>query len=221
MRLPTAEGGAEASAEGMTVRLLPSPAAEDAGLAAELADLINRVYAAAEDGLWVPGTPRTDTAEIAGHIRAGETAVAESPEGTIVGCVRIQRPDDRACEFGTLAVPLEYRGIGAGRLLVRFAEQYARDTGCDTMQLELLVPRGWTHPSKEFLTRWYGRLGYRMVRTGVIDEFYPDLAPLLATACDFVVYRKPLLRSPEDAEVVADAVPPWAYEKAEGPHDPQ
>jgi hypothetical protein len=28
------------------------------------------------------------------------------------------------------------------------------------MQLELLVPRDWRHPSKEFLKSWYGRRGY-------------------------------------------------------------
>jgi len=60
------------------------------------------------------------------------------------------------------------------------------------MQLELLVPRGWTHPTKEFLHSWYTRTGYRPVRSGTIDESYPQLAPRLATPCDFVVYHKDL-----------------------------
>jgi hypothetical protein len=60
------------------------------------------------------------------------------------------------------------------------------------MQLELLVPRGWTHPTKEFLAAWYMRIGYRVTRTGAIDEAYPALAPLLATPCDFVIYHKRL-----------------------------
>ena len=60
------------------------------------------------------------------------------------------------------------------------------------MQLEVLVPRRWSHPSKEFLTGWYTRIGYQPARTGAIDEAYPDLAPLLATPCDFVIYRKNL-----------------------------
>jgi hypothetical protein len=35
-------------------------------------------------------------------------------------------------------------------------------------------------------------MGYRIVRTGTMDEAYPELAPLLATPCDFVIYRKDL-----------------------------
>jgi hypothetical protein len=60
------------------------------------------------------------------------------------------------------------------------------------MQLEVLRPREWTHPVKEFLHAWYTRLGYRAVRTGTIDESYPHLAPRLATGCDFVIYHKNL-----------------------------
>ena len=56
----------------------------------------------------------------------------------------------------------------------------------------MLVPREWSHPSKEFLRAWYGRRGYRLVRTGLLDEAYPHLAPLLATPCDFEIHHKPL-----------------------------
>lgn len=66
------------------------------------------------------------------------------------------------------------------------------------MQLEVLVPRQWSHPSKEFLTAWYARIGYRPVRTGPLEESYPELAPLLATPCDFVIYHKSLRTLPND-----------------------
>jgi hypothetical protein len=59
----------------------------------------------------------------------------------------------------------------------------------------VLMPREWTHPVKEFLHAWYTRIGYRPVRRGTIDEHYPQLAPLLATPCDFVVYEKDLVSS--------------------------
>ena len=39
------------------------------------------------------------------------------------------------------------------------------------MRLEVLVPRTWTHPSKQFLKAWYGRRGYRLVRTTPVDMF--------------------------------------------------
>ena len=60
------------------------------------------------------------------------------------------------------------------------------------MQLELLLPRTWKHPSKEFLKAWDGRIGYRRIRTGSLDDAYPHLAPLLATTCDLAIYEKPL-----------------------------
>jgi GNAT superfamily N-acetyltransferase len=112
--------------------------------------------------------------------------------GQIVGCVRVQRLDEGTGEFGMLVADPAHRGVGVGRGLVRFAEQQCRADGLATMQLELLVPRDWTHPTKEFLDGWYTRIGYRVARTGTIDEAYPTLAPLLATPCDFVIYHKDL-----------------------------
>jgi GNAT superfamily N-acetyltransferase len=86
----------------------------------------------------------------------------------------------------------EQRGTGVGRALLDFAERHSRERGLRAMRLELLVPRGWSHPSKEFLDAWYRRSGYRAIRTDSIDDAYPHLAPLLATPCDLVIYEKPL-----------------------------
>jgi predicted GNAT superfamily acetyltransferase len=86
----------------------------------------------------------------------------------------------------------DQRGTGVGRALVAFAEEHSRERGLRAIQLELLVPRAWRHPSKEFLKAWYGRLGYRPVRTGSIEDNYPHLAPLLATPCDLDIYEKRL-----------------------------
>ena len=66
------------------------------------------------------------------------------------------------------------------------------------MQLELLVPRTWRHPSKVFLDGWYRRIGYRVIRRTSVEELQPDLAPLLATPCEFAVYEKPLYGRPRD-----------------------
>lgn len=84
----------------------------------------------------------------------------------------------------------ERRGLGIGKELVAFAEQDCRRRGATVMQLELLAPRTWSHPTKTFLDEWYTRLGYRKVRVGTLEESYPDLAPLLATPCDLAVYHK-------------------------------
>jgi len=163
----------------------------DAGASARLAELINEVYAVAEEGLWLDGTQRTTPDEVAGFVRDGEIVVARVDD-EVVGCLRLQRLDERTSEFGMLAADPARRGLGIGRELVRFAERTSHEQGRGTMQLEVLVPREWTHPSKKFLTEWYTRIGYRVTRTGTIDEDYPHLAPLLATPCDFVIYHKNL-----------------------------
>ncbi|HEY3708885.1 MAG TPA: GNAT family N-acetyltransferase [Amycolatopsis sp.] len=173
------------------IELLPPSAAEDEGLVGAVTALVNEVYAIAEKGLWAGQADRTTAAEVTGLVRAGEIAVARLG-GRIVGSVRIHRLEDGAGEFGLLAAAPDVRGAGIGRALVRFAEQSCHAGKCAEMQLELLVPRGWTHPSKEFLAGWYGRLGYRVVATSTIEQAYPHLAPLLATPCDFLVYRKDL-----------------------------
>ncbi|MDG4822723.1 GNAT family N-acetyltransferase [Asanoa sp. WMMD1127] len=156
-----------------------------------VAELVNQVYADAEKGIWQPGALRTSVAEMESVVRAGELAVARL-DGELVGAVRLQRLDSGEGEFGMLVADPAHRGLGIGRALVAFAEDWARDRGLPTMQLELLVPRGWTHPVKEFLRDWYTRLGYRAVRSDPFEEAHPALQPLLATGCDFVVYHKPL-----------------------------
>ncbi|MCU1597174.1 MAG: family N-acetyltransferase [Glaciihabitans sp.] len=173
------------------IEFLPPATAVDAGVVATVTDLINGVYKTSEDGLWIEGSLRTTEAEVATLIRHGELAAATS-EGVIVGSVRTHRLDAQVGEFGMLAAAPARRGLGIGRALVAFAEDWARRSGLASMQLEVLMPRDWTHPSKVFLTQWYERIGYRHIRTGALEETYPALAPLLATPCDFAVYRKDL-----------------------------
>ncbi|GAB3883777.1 GNAT family N-acetyltransferase [Microbispora bryophytorum] len=172
---------------------LPVDASADTALMTDVAVLVNRVYAVAEQGLWRAGAERTSADEISRLTLAGEIAVARL-EGRLAGCVRVRHLDDMTGEFGMLAADPDHRGIGIGRELVNFAEQECKNAGLAVMQLEVLFPREWSHPSKEFLATWYTRIGYRKVRTGIIDEPYPHLAPLLATPCAFVVYNKDLLR---------------------------
>jgi GNAT superfamily N-acetyltransferase len=156
---------------------------------ARIAELINEVYAVAEQGLWVDGAVRTSVDGVAGLTRDGEVAVAHLGDG-VVGCVRVRRLDAATGEFGMLAADPARRGEGIGRALVAFAERHCAPLG--TMQLELLVPRDWIHPSKALLDAWYRRLGYRVVRTTRLAEFNPELEPLLATPCELLIYEKAL-----------------------------
>jgi GNAT superfamily N-acetyltransferase len=173
------------------VELLEAAAGCDAGLVDELAHLINGVYAIAESGLWREGFVRTTAPELAELIRERQIAVA-TRRGDLVGSVRMHDVAGDTSEFGMLVAAPEQRSTGVGRALVDFAERSSRERGLRAMRLELLVPRDWSHPSKEFLKAWYGRSGYRMVHTRSFDDAYPRLAPMLATPCDLEVHEKPL-----------------------------
>jgi GNAT superfamily N-acetyltransferase len=175
----------------MEIELLPPSAADDPPLVSRITALVNQVYAESDKGLWQESTDRTSVAEVAGFVRAGEIAVARV-DGDFAGSVRLRRLGQFTGEFGMLAADPARRGAGIGRELVRFAERASRDAGCRAMQLELLVPREWTHPSKQFLAEWYDRLGYRVTHRADVAEDYPHLTSLLATPCDFLGYRKDL-----------------------------
>jgi GNAT superfamily N-acetyltransferase len=169
----------------------PAASADDAAIVTAIADLINSVYLIAEAGLWVDGARRTNAAEIAELIRVQELVTARIGED-LAGVVRVHALDGGTAEFGMLAADPARRSVGVGRALVAFAEAWAVDRGFTSMQLELLVPTSWQHPSKQFLQDWYSRIGYREVKTGTLGEFYPELEPLLATPCELVVSRKVL-----------------------------
>jgi GNAT superfamily N-acetyltransferase len=154
----------------------------DPALVERLTELINAVYVVAQ---------RTSAPQLTRLIEAGEIAVA-TLDGELAGAVRVHALADDAAEFGMLAAVPELRGRGVGRALIDFAEDRSRDRGLRAMRLELLVPLHWRHPSKEYLDRWYRRIGYRVVRTTTLDENYPELAPLLATPCELRIYEKPL-----------------------------
>lgn len=176
------------------VELLTPEAADDTALIATLTNLVNKVYAKSEQGLWAEGTTRANVDSLAEYVKAGEIAVATADDD-LLGCVRIRQLDTYTCEFGMLAVLESQRGRGIGGALVRFAEQRARDAGCVTMQLEVLVPSNGTNPAKEFLDRWYISLGYEVSGVAPVSKFYPELPALLATSCSFLIYRKDLAGS--------------------------
>ncbi|MFF3226039.1 GNAT family N-acetyltransferase [Nocardia suismassiliense] len=174
----------------VSIEMVPTEAAGDTALLAELTDLVNQVYEVAEAGMWRDGASRTTTSELAGLITDGHVAVARDEDDRIVGAVCIQQLADGIGEFGMLVCAPAQRGAGIGSALVDFAERHCVDQGARTVQLELLVPRSWAHPVKEFLHGWYLRLGYVLERKGELEESYPHLVPLLATPCDFLIFHK-------------------------------
>ena len=175
----------------IAVALLHATAAEDPDLVGRLTNLINVVYEAAEDGLWLGGGQRTTPPEVAERVAAGEIAIA-TLGAELAGTIRIHEVAAGTGEFGMLAADPAHRGIGIGRALIGFAEDLCRDRGLRSMQCELLVPRIGTHPSKVALDAWYRRLGYAVTRRSPAAEAHPELVALLAVPCDFLVYTKPL-----------------------------
>jgi len=176
----------------MTPRVteLTAAAAADAGLVAQITDLVNAAYAAGEAGLWRPGWTRTTPREVADLIATGGMLVASAGEH-IVGCAHVRRLDDTTADLGFVSAAPDRWGGGAGGALVDAAEDLMRSAGVSAMQLELLVPRDATHPVKERLRAWYERLGYAVVRRAPFEEVSTQAARL-ATPCEFLVFRKPL-----------------------------
>ena len=156
-----------------------------------LADLINEVYDDAESGMWKRHGTRTSPAEVERLLRSQELILAEI-DGVLVGSVNVRVMGDGIGEFGMLVADRRFRGAGIGSELVRSAEAWAQERGCHTMRLELLTPRHWRNPSKEFLKHWYTRIGYAPQATEPLELLYPDLVFELATDCDFTVWHKPL-----------------------------
>ncbi|KAI4602506.1 hypothetical protein KJ359_009752 [Pestalotiopsis sp. 9143b] len=182
------------------VRMAPPAAAENAALVERLRGVVNLVYGETEGDIFVDGYQRVGTQEMVDIVRAGQLAVAylaSSPRGEeAVGCMRIKTlSDGKTGELGMFAVDPAYRGGGLGRDMVAFAESHCRGAlGLETMRLELLVPRGGVeHAFKKRLQAWYERMGYAMVKLGVFQDDYPQLAPLLRGACEYRVYEKSLL----------------------------
>lgn len=188
--------------------------ATDEHLIPAITDLVNEVYQAAEKGQWNPEFSRTTPEDIKCIITSAQLVIAFSSEdrqpdmidsANILGVVNLQLlprneslPDSTSelvGEFGMLAVPDRHRSLGLGRALVDYAEGWAREKGAAIMQLEILTPRDWIQPSKEFLFKWYGRRGYKAIRKQPFEQMHPRLVPLLATDCDYTVWEKNLVHA--------------------------
>jgi GNAT superfamily N-acetyltransferase len=88
--------------------------------------------------------------------------VAVGSDGRVIGWVQVYVRQllmvERHAEMGGLVVDEQYRGRGIGRMLVDWAEAWARDHGCDALYLRSNVQREAAH-------RFYEGVGYRLVKT--------------------------------------------------------
>lgn len=179
------------TARRVVVERLDAPAGEPSADVLAVTDLVNAVYAVAENGMWRPGATRTDADEITRSAHEGSIRIARL-RGRIVGCIRVRGIDESVAEFGMLATDPDVRGTGIGVRLVSAVEEECAARGFTTMQLEVIRPAGWVHESKAFLDSWYTRLGYTAAGISSIDEAHPELEAALAVPCEVATYRKPL-----------------------------
>jgi GNAT superfamily N-acetyltransferase len=173
------------------VKVLAAHTARDEAFVDQLVCVINRAYEIGEAGLWLDGATRTGPGEIGEAIRSGGMLAATS-EGQLVGCVYLRRLGPTTVDLGLLSVAPDQWGHGVGGELVRKAEQLMRSDGVTTMQLELLVPKGWVHPEKARLRAWYTRLGYKVVRSERFEHTAAHLTFQLRTPCEFLIFSKSL-----------------------------
>jgi GNAT superfamily N-acetyltransferase len=185
----------------------------------DLVTLINKVYDEAEAGMWKVTGYRTTVEELKSLVAKQQLIVARHTRSTrhghtnennhneIVGSIQVHRSiivKKKNNEtivmggLGMLVVNPKNRGQGIGGQLIRAAETWAlskqQGCTCTQMQLDLLTPRTWKQPSKEFNKAWYTRLGYIPQKTIVpFEQDHANLIPLLATDCDFTIWTKALV----------------------------
>lgn len=97
--------------------------------------------------------------------------VAYLPDEPVIGWVHVYVIKSlvvgSAALIGGLIVNPEYRSRGAGRLLMQNAEQWAKEQGCETLQLRSNVVRQEAH-------HFYEQIGYTAFKTQL--AFYKDLS---------------------------------------------
>ena len=175
------------------VTFLDADQARDNSVVDELVHIVNSAYALGEAGLWQEGAMRTGPAEIAEAIRSGGLLGA-ALDGRLVGCAYVHPLDAQTADLGLVSTAPDRWGNGIGRALVRTAEDLMHQRGVMTMQLEVLVPKGWEHPGKRRLQDWYIQLGYQVIRTERFDQVAAHLEDQLSTPCEFRIFRKALAR---------------------------
>lgn len=177
--------------QSIEIQMLPRNASNNIQEMERITNIVNDSFRTSEKGIWKNDTPRTTVLELTEFTSNGEIAVARLM-GEIIGCVRVQEVDQETGGFGMLAVDNRYQGNGIASMLVGFAEQRFKRKQYSKMQLELLIPKEVTHPSKVFLENWYNRIGYQRIYTESFETSYPRLAKMLAIPCKFVVFQKTL-----------------------------
>lgn len=126
-----------------------------------LLDIVTRAYRGG-DGVagWTTesqylGGQRTDPESLRAEIDDpnGRLIVAHGADGSILGCIKVDRRGD-AAHFGLFAVDPRLQGGGLGGRLLAAVDEQARSWGCTRVVMEVLNVR-------TDIKAWYERKGFR------------------------------------------------------------
>ncbi len=147
----------------------------DVSEAVALVALINRAFEV--ERFFLHGD-RTNSEAVRELFAKGHFLVADDGSG-LVGCVYIEKRGVRAY-LGLLSIEPRLQRRGLGLRLTAAAEDFARERGCDAMDLRIVSVR-------EELPAFYQRAGYVEIRT---EPFPAEAGPQIP--CHFVVMSKSL-----------------------------
>lgn len=141
-----------------------------------LTALINRAYEPAESFLY--DGPRVTAGEIRQKLHRDAFLMVIGRESETRGAVYVECRGEIGY-FGLLAVPPEHQGNGVGQSLVRAAEQFCRNAGCHTLEIEVVNHR-------RSLISYYAKCGY------AVTGERPFNFDMLRVPSHFLILRKAL-----------------------------
>ncbi|MCB9233252.1 MAG: GNAT family N-acetyltransferase [Bacteroidia bacterium] len=157
-----------------------------------LVNLIVKVYEETEADLFKTQIPRTSLEELQELVAEKQFIVARIGQGIVGGCY-LRRRNDEEAEFGMLATLPELQGQGIGRRIIEFAGSESRKNGFKYLLADVLYPAdGSSHPYKDFLLSWYGKLGFNYHRELTFEAKYEKVKGMMARPCKMIILRKTL-----------------------------
>ena len=149
--------------------------------AADIVALVNEAYLIEAELL---SGDRIELPEVQERLERGSFLVCDAESGGLAGCVYVE-VRGKSGYLGLVSVAPSRQSGGLGGALMRAAEGWLREAGCGVCEL-------WVLSARPELSAWYGRLGYRVVRTESFDAVRPPPNRQLLRPCHFEVMEREL-----------------------------
>lgn len=180
------------------IRLATPLEIEDLAFLHSITQLINDSYFETEETLYKPGKRRTNPDEVKEWLLSKQLYLGFDPatanDSYPIGSIRLHEVAPGVTDLGILTVHQSQRGSGLGRRLIAFGEALAVSRGSSTMQLELLVPTlPRTHEFKQYLRRWYEKLGFVVLKTDTVEAVCPQMIESFEGEVGFLIMQKSLV----------------------------